>query len=531
MNSPNTDKESSESGKALGWRDFAGLFAVSLAFAALLAWFITTPGYLDADYYYYGGSRLAQGYGFSEEILWNYLDGASSLPHPSHGYWGPLASMVAAAGMAVFGVGFRAAQLGFVLIAGLIGPSVAWFATGMGVDRRGAWLAGLLGVFSGFFAVCVSTIDNYGVLIVCGALLMGNLARAGCIPVWLLGGSLGLLLALMVLARIDSLLWVVLCLVALLMPQLGLLGADGDGRRKAYHAAGVMLAVFVLVIGPWFVRNMLVFGSPLGSGSTRVIFLTTYDDIFAWPASRLTMAAWLAQGWDVIASTIWEAVKTNIALFVVAQVGIANLMFFILGIIGIHKKPLVMLFLVGWVVLLLALAVVFPYPNGRGTFMHASSSFLALIPLLVVWGQQRLTRWVRPSALGVILLAGAVVTTGIICYQEIFQPGWNGKPAFYVSAEQAIQEQSGIADGEAVMAANPALYAIVNERPAIIIPNEPTEKLISLAQQFGVRYVVFDENFCRTPTLDLCKGTAQMDGLIRISQIGPLRVYQIPSND
>jgi hypothetical protein len=57
------------------------------------------PGYLDADYYYGGGLQLVRGQGFTEPYLWNYLDDPQSLPHPSHGYWMPLASILAALGM------------------------------------------------------------------------------------------------------------------------------------------------------------------------------------------------------------------------------------------------------------------------------------------------------------------------------------------------------------------------------------------------------------------------------------------------
>ncbi len=45
---------------------------------------------------------VSPGYGFSEMVLWNFLDDPEGLPHPSHGYWMPLVSILSAAGMVAF---------------------------------------------------------------------------------------------------------------------------------------------------------------------------------------------------------------------------------------------------------------------------------------------------------------------------------------------------------------------------------------------------------------------------------------------
>ena len=44
---------------------------------------------MDAEYYYAGGIRLAEGDGFTENFLWNYLDNPVGLPHPAFTYWMP----------------------------------------------------------------------------------------------------------------------------------------------------------------------------------------------------------------------------------------------------------------------------------------------------------------------------------------------------------------------------------------------------------------------------------------------------------
>ncbi|HEX9028167.1 MAG TPA: hypothetical protein VF823_03255, partial [Anaerolineales bacterium] len=105
------------------------LFLLGLGAVLAVAAFQRTPGYMDADYYYAGGLRLAQGQGLSEPFLWNYLDDPAGLPHPSHAYWMPLASFLAAAGMWASGaVGFWAGRLGFLLVAACLPPLTAGLA-------------------------------------------------------------------------------------------------------------------------------------------------------------------------------------------------------------------------------------------------------------------------------------------------------------------------------------------------------------------------------------------------------------------
>src|SRR5437763_13431747 len=85
-----------------GW----SLCAAALLVNVLASRFISQPGYTDA-YYYFGGAReLALGQGLREPYLWNYLAPLAALDPraplwPSHLYWMPLVSIVAAPFMAV----------------------------------------------------------------------------------------------------------------------------------------------------------------------------------------------------------------------------------------------------------------------------------------------------------------------------------------------------------------------------------------------------------------------------------------------
>ena len=98
-------------------RDYGLVFALALAIRLWAALPQTQPNYMDASYYLVGGQRLAQGYGFNDPYVWNYLDQPQSLPQPSHLYWMPLPSILVAASQSIFGTNYRAAQIPFVFLA------------------------------------------------------------------------------------------------------------------------------------------------------------------------------------------------------------------------------------------------------------------------------------------------------------------------------------------------------------------------------------------------------------------------------
>jgi len=96
-------------------RTYAGIFTLALAAGLLLAALLRQPGYMDAYYYHNAAERLVSGEGLTDPYLWHYLNAPDRLPAPSHTYWMPLQSLLAAGAMALGGVTFRAAQAPSVL--------------------------------------------------------------------------------------------------------------------------------------------------------------------------------------------------------------------------------------------------------------------------------------------------------------------------------------------------------------------------------------------------------------------------------
>src|SRR5450755_1244026 len=128
-------------------RDVLIVGVLALVVGILMAAALRHPGYTDAYYYFNAAQRLVQGKGLTDAAVWTYLGippTVSGLPIPSHLYWMPLASLVAALGMILGGSTFDGAQIVFVaLYAGL---AVVGFTVGalVGQSRRVAWLAALL---------------------------------------------------------------------------------------------------------------------------------------------------------------------------------------------------------------------------------------------------------------------------------------------------------------------------------------------------------------------------------------------------
>ena len=96
------------------------LLLPGLLVAILGSLWIDVPGYMDADYYHATGLAIAEGDGFNEHFIWNYLNEPEGIPNPSHQYWMPSTSLLAGLSMAIFGKGFKSAQILFILITAFV---------------------------------------------------------------------------------------------------------------------------------------------------------------------------------------------------------------------------------------------------------------------------------------------------------------------------------------------------------------------------------------------------------------------------
>ena len=228
-------------------RTYIFLFLLALIVQIAVAALEKVPGYLDADYYFAGGIQLAQGHGFTEPYIWTYLDDPQGLPHPSHGYWMPLASIIAALGMVLTGQQtYTAGRLFFILIAALAPPLTAALAYTFSERPALAFISGVLAIFSVFHLPFLPVTDNYGIFMILGGLyfLLADRPRP-----WF---WLGLFAGLMTLARSDGLLWLALTFLLVLWRVKDASPANfvAYASQITQYALFAFLG-FLLIMGPW----------------------------------------------------------------------------------------------------------------------------------------------------------------------------------------------------------------------------------------------------------------------------------------
>lgn len=511
-------------------RELLGLFIFGLLFNIGVAWFQASPGYMDADYYFAGGLRLVQGHGFTETYLWNYLDNPQTLPHPSHGYWFPLASILAAAGMFFTGQQtFFAARLGFILVAALVPPVTALLAYKITPRPEIATAAGLLAVFCGYHAPFMPTTDNFSPFMLLGGLFFLLLPRNGRFsPLFL-----GLVAGLMNLARPDGLIWLAFGLLGLFL----LWFETGPRPRLSafLYPAALFVAGYALIMAPWMLRNMSIWGTPLTPSGSRVLWMTRYDETFAWPPDRINMQNWLAAGWNSAISSRLDALKLNSINTIMAQMGILLSPFIVIGAWALRKDLRVRIAIFVWLTLFFVMNLVFPFAGSRGSFFHAGAAFQPVwftaavigVDVLVLKARKRgLFTPAAPRLFRISLILFMAALTVGLSYVSLIENDWNQFRRTYVRVEQMLVE-NGAQPSDAVIVANSPGYFVANGRSALIVPDENLESVRALAHRFGARYLVLEKTYYTDPMIPVYQNPENQLGLTYLGGFDEVRIFAI----
>lgn len=517
-------------------RDLLLLFALGVLVNGFIASLTSIPGYTDAYYYFNGGTFIARGQ-WVEPYLWNFVSAPPSLPAPAFAYWQPLPSLIAALGIwLVPGIApFDAAQLPYVILAALL--PVLTYCVGIHVgERRHGLTAGLLAVFSGYYALYWTTSETYTPYAVTAA---GALALAGWGRderrwwKWLLAGGLA---ALAHLTRADGVLVIVVLITVsfLLRGNLPIAAKLSD--------ALMVLTGYLAVISPWWLRNLSVFGSIQAPGGLGALWLINYNDLFSYPP-QLTPATFFAAGIGPILQTRWEALLGNIARFV----GVLNLVFLtpftLIGAWRHWRHNWLMPAILYGLAMSAAMTFAFSLVGVRGGFIHSAG---ALIPFAfpaavlgidesVGWVAKRRHGWRAAQArkvFGSAAVVLAVLITSYLVGTIIIGLPYNGEPLWNQRDQQyheigAYLDQIGVPQDAPVMVNNPPGFYTLTGHGGVPLPNGDEATLLQAADDFNIEYLIINEDVGEPLVPFFLNGPTSTRFTLLKEIDGPIYVYKI----
>ncbi len=501
------------------------------ALVSLLVAFVLTigviqrPGYTDAFYHFNAAQRLVNGQGLTDAYLWNYIGLPETLPAPSHLYWMPLSSLIAAAGMWLLNApaAYWAAQIPLALLlaatAGL-GYQLGWR---LGQTRRHAWLTGLMTLTGGFFARFWGATDTFAPYAFIGAacLFMLGMAqeRKSSLNYWLLAGVFA---GLGHLTRNDGLLLLFIGWLVIFWPC----------ARWGWRGRLLPLIIFTfgyfLIMSPWFLRMIHVSGTPLPVGGMQSIWFTSYDDLFRYPPI-VTPDEFFADGISALLTSRWEALTNNLGTFIAVEGFVVMTPLMLIGLWRRRNQPFLRGFALYALAVHIAMTFVFAYPGYRGGLFHAAAALLPWWAALGVVGlddaiaivAKRRRHWHIPTAQRVFSLGLLLIVFGLswlaLSNGRVVD---SGVPALYAAVDAVLPPDARL------MINDPAQFYYFTKRMGVVLPNESPEAILEIARRYHVGYVLLEDGGIPLPL----QFETPPDFLKLIAEYNGAKLYAIQQN-
>ena len=512
------------------------LYALALLVRLVLIWHFPDPAYPDSFYYVDVARAFHEGRGLTIDLVWIFPEVGGSipvhpvLPIPSNAHWMPLASLVQVPFLALLGTGPWSSALPFALIGSLAAPMTWAMARDAGARPLVQVGAGLLVAVPVMTAAYMVQPDNFSLYqpLVLGALWLGARGLKGSPRAFV---AAGLLTGLATLSRNDGL---------LVLAALGLAFMWDRAHRRAIPlpAAVGCVALFALVMAPWWLRQLAVFGSLSPSTASGKVFFIR--DIGEW--NSITTPA-----------TLDHLLGMGIGPFIASRIGglVAALMIFATLVGGLVLAPLMVvggwarrrspdfgpfflyaLLLFGFSTLVSAIHV----PGG--TFIHSAVALaphgyvLALegIAVAVAWIAARRPTWSAESATRAFTGAALVFALGAGVFGSAFvHATWADSRSMFPGAA-AARAGAGAATRDRVMSIDAAGTKYWTGRGGVVLVNDPLEAVRAVIDAYDIRWLVLDREDsvkALAPVLDATSRPAWL-GEAALSEGQPTRLAVYP---
>ncbi len=477
------------------------LFGIAFAVRAIVGMAFADPAYPDSFYYVNVARQLTEGNGFQVDYIWNFVDVGGvlpadpQLPIPANAHWMPLATVVQVPFISLLGPTAVASALPFWMAGAAAAPLAFLIGVDVGAGRGAALAAGLVTAAPGAVTPFLSQPDNFSLFMPLGALALWLCARGigGDRRAFILGG---LIAGLATLARNDGVLLGVPFALAAAVDLLRRPRLSRIGLGAAIACAGL----FVLVVGPWLLRQIEVFGtiSP-SAASGRILWIADYRQLYS-VSSETTFTSFLAQGAGPLLQSRIEGLAAAISIFVLWPLVAVLAPFAAVGAWRRRRDARFAPFFVYAAALFALSGLLFAVHVPHGTFIHSAVALLPHTYVLVFiglagvvgWIARRRRKWdVRQAtmvftagAVGIALLAAGLrtaLTVGV----------WQDELQLRTEVVRGLDDAP---PGDLLMSPDAGAYRYLTGHGGIVTPDDPLEVIEGAARAYGVRWLILERN-------------------------------------
>jgi hypothetical protein len=493
------------------------LYAFALAARAVLFAVHADAAYPDSYYYVDVARALQAGHGFNIDFIWSFVDvggripAQPMLPIPSNAHWMPLASIVQLPTMWLLGPTPLASVLPFLLIGALAAPMTWLLAREVGAGDRIALAAAIAVSLPAAAAIYMAQPDNFALYQPLGTAALWLAARG------LKGhrGSFalaGLMVGLATLARNDGVLLGAAVGLAFVWDRWRSWRSRG-GRLPAipWRYAFACFGLFLVVMAPWYLRQLAVFGSLSPSSSSgRILFIANYDQMNS-VTTDTSLSAFLGQGIGPLLASRVLGLVSAIQIFAVLACSAVLAPFVVVGWWARRRSIDFGPFFLYAGLLFAASALVFAVHVPYGTFLHSAE---ALIPYTYIAGLEGVViaaRWVAVRRRGWqedraarLFLIAAVVTVLINAGAFAFLAGrsWNEDRDLRLDAGAAL-DRTGAPATDLLLSADPGGFEYFTGHGGVVTPNDSLDVIREVAADYGTRWLVLERAHIVTPLIPI----------------------------
>jgi len=514
------------------------LFALySFALAARAVLFAVHPdaAYPDSFYYVDVARALQAGHGFNIDFIWSFVDVGGRipaqpiLPIASNAHWMPLASLVQLPTMWLLGPTPLASALPFLLIGALAAPMTWLLAREVGAGDRIALAAAIAVSVPAAAAIYMSQPDNFSLF-----------QPLGTAALWLTARGLkgdrrsfalaGLMVGLATLARNDGVLLGAAVGLAFLWDRWRAWRSNG-GRMPAipWRYAFACFGLFLVVMAPWYLRQLAVFGSLSPSSSSgRILLIQNYEQMNS-VTSDTSMSGFLGQGIEpLLASRILGFVSAIQVFFVIACSAVLA-PFVVVGAWARRRSIDFGPFFLYAGLLFGAAGLVFAVHVPYGTFLHSA---VALVPIsyilelegvviVATWVARRRRGWTEDRAARLFLIAAVgTVLLNAGAFGFLAARSWNQERDMRLDASAAL-DRTGAPKTDLLLSADPGGFEYFTGHGGVVTPNDSLAVIREVAADYGTRWLIVERAHIVTPLAPILEMKSRPDW------IGP-PIFTIP---